>query len=147
MELRKSKLSRMGKKISIAVLVLFLIGGVIAYLEYNKPHEDYGSQDASLQISSIDLFSAFSGNEENANTLYLDKVIKVNGSITEITMDENNSMVVLQSSDDFFGVNVYFEKGEDISVFETGDQLIVKGRCTGGNSMGVVINNGIILEK
>ncbi len=134
------------KKIVLGALVMSLIAGSIVLFQYNKPHKDYTSQEASIQISSVELFSDFSESENEANKKYLDKVMEVTGVILEITVSDESSMLVLESEDDFFGVNVYLAEKTNLESYNTGDQIKIKGRCTGGNSMGVILNSGTIIK-
>lgn len=135
------KLIIMIRKILLGLCALALLGGIVAYFQYNKKHRDIASEESSLKITSVALFGAYSTNEKEANALYLDKVISVTGEVSEKTDEENSKLLVLKSDDDFFGVNASMENGEDIGNIEVGAQVTVKGRCTGGDDMGVIVTN------
>jgi hypothetical protein len=135
------------KKIILGLVVVGLIGGGIVYWQFNKSHRDIGGEEASIQISSMDLFQSYVEDEAGSNKKYLDKVIQINGVITEISNEgENGSLVVLQSQDDFFGVNGYFDKGVSIEGLEVGNEIKIKGHCTGGDDLGVVIAHCSIVK-
>lgn len=127
------------KKIIIGILVLGLLGGGYAYMEFNKEHRDIASEEASIKTESTDLFQAYVDDEVAANAAYLDKVVEVSGVITEVNTDAGSEMIVLQTNDDFFGVNVYFDDANSLKGLSTGSSVRIKGHCTGGDEMGVVM--------
>ena len=140
MEHQKNKLT-MKKLFGIGLAVFVIVASVYGYLEYNKAHRDVVGESPSISISAVDLFDAYVTDEVGANELYLDKVIAVNGLVSEISIEGESKMVVLQSDDDFFGVNVYFFPTQDISIVEVGDEIRVKGYCSGGDDMGVILTD------
>ena len=73
------------KKIIGALLVVALIGGVVAYKMYNKPHRDIDAEQAVATMSAGELFNLYESHEDSANTLYLDKVVEVTGTISELS--------------------------------------------------------------
>ena len=134
------------KKIIIGVLVLGLLGGGFAYMQFNKEHRDINSEDASIKVESTDLFQAYVTDENAANAIYLDKVVEVSGIITEVSTETGSEMIVLQTSDDFFGVNVYFDDASLLTGLESGNAIRIKGHCTGGDEMGVVMAHCSVLN-
>lgn len=135
------------KKIIIGIGVLSLLGGLFVYMQFNKSHRDIGAEEIHLSINALDLFDSFVNDEGKANGLYLDQVIEVSGEISEMTNDASNTMVVLKTNDDFFGVNVYFEESSSMTGLKIGDRVHIKGQCTGGDDMGVVIAHSSIVIK
>ncbi len=131
------------KKIFIGTLLLLSIAGVVAYLVYNKPHRDPATEK-SIKVSSIELFKAFENNEMEANKLYLDKVLEVNGKITEVTTNQNGIPVVaLETEDVLFGVRCTMKNAEQNA--KVGEDVTIKGICTGYLS-DVIITNAIKVE-
>ena len=134
------------KKIIVGFLILGLLGGIYVYMEFNKEHRDILSEEASIKVKSSELFQAYVEDESAANVLYLDKVIEVSGIITEINAEPGSEMIVLETSDDFFGVNVYFDDVNSLSGLESGKSILIKGHCTGGDEMGVVMAHCSIIK-
>lgn len=124
-----------------------VVGGGFVYFQFNKSHRDIAKEEASIKISSVELFQSYVDDEVIANSLYLDQVVQVTGIVTEVDFSSpENQMVVLQSNDDFFGVNVYFIPGVNIDSIQIGDEIVVKGHCTGGDDMGVVLSQSTLIK-
>ncbi|MGB1019347.1 MAG: OB-fold protein [Chitinophagales bacterium] len=121
----------MKKKLGILIILGLIVGSVIAYTQYNKPHRNIAEEKAYVNISANNLFDVFNENETFANLEYLDKVIKVIGDISEISQDkENKQVVTLEAENAMFGgvICTLSESNEDIII---GDQVALKCRCTG----------------
>jgi len=136
------------KKILFGLLAIGLVAGIYGYFQYNKEHRDIAAEEASISIGAVDLFEQYSNDEVSANAKYLDKVIVVSGTIMEVAAEEGSEMLVLQANDDLFGVNVYFDQPQVIEGVSIGDEVMVKGHCTGGDGMGVVIaHSALVINK
>lgn len=121
------------------------MGGVIyAYFQYNKSHRDIASEKASIEVSAIDLFDAYVTDEKAANAQYLDQVVAVSGIVMEL--DIENQMVVIKTNDDFGSVNASFDTGANLNQVQVDTEIRIKGHCTGGDDLGVVITHCSILK-
>lgn len=135
------------KKIIIGILAIGLVGGIYGYFQYNKEHRDIAAEEAVIAVGAVDLFEQYSNDELKANVKFLDKVIVVSGMVLEVAAEEGSEMLVLQANDDLFGVNVYFDQPQVIEDVRVGDEVKVKGHCTGGDEMGVVIAHCTIINE
>ncbi len=134
----------MVKKIILGLLIVGMAGAFYVYFQYNKAHRDIVGEKASMEITAVDLFDAYVTDEAGANAKYLDKVIAVSGSILEL--DLKNQMVFLVTNDDFGTVNASFDEGVNLSGLVIGNEIAIKGHCTGGDDLGVVITHCSILK-
>lgn len=122
------------KKLILIVLVLVVIGGVTGYLMYNKPHKSTADATSDFVVDAPALFKEFSSDEAAANTKYLDKVVKVRGTVKSVETDEaGNSILTLDAADEMFGVicTIPNNVSGDLEMPEVGEQVTVKGVCTG----------------
>ena len=86
----------MNKRIAISALtVSVLIFIIYGFYLYNLPHLGVLNQKAALNVTSVDLYNDFSKSESAANFKYLNKVILVNGEVSEIKHLNNSFMVEL----------------------------------------------------
>ena len=129
------------KLILFTLLGLLLIGLAAFYYVFNKPHRSVENEEA-IQVSANQLFGDYQKDEQAANKTYLDKAIEVKGEVVEIKKNqEGRPVVVLKSADPFFGVVCTLK--EDAGVVKPGEQVVVKGLCSGFSS-DVVLRDCII---
>lgn len=130
------------KKIIFAILALVLIGvGTGIYL-WNKPHETVDNKKG-VEITAAALTQAYSSNEQQANAVYLNKVIEVSGSVSETEQNQDGGlMVILDTGDPVAGVQCTMrEKGVAVS---KGQNITIKGFCSGSSITGVSLTDCII---
>ncbi len=120
-------------KRSIPYLIAFTILSIAAayiWLFIWNPAPPSIEETKAISIDAVTLFNAFSQNEKKANADYLDKVLQVRGEVTNITTNADGITVILLKTDDMmFGINCTME--EKNSSIKTGDQVTLKGLCTG----------------
>jgi hypothetical protein len=117
------------KRVVIIVIILTAFAGAIAYTLYTQKHRMI-EKESYISISAPELFKAFEENESLANTKYLNQVIEVTGILSEVLANqENNTVVILQSSDPLFGVSCTLE--HPAINLSAGDSIVLKGICTG----------------
>lgn len=110
-----TKSSKLKWILSVGVIIA-LIGATTAYYQFNKPHRDPSQEEAKEHISANDLKQEFLANPELALGKYIDKVIAVKGSATEVS----DEAIILSDA-----VYCVFEtKTEGV----VGSEIIVKGR-------------------
>jgi DNA/RNA endonuclease YhcR with UshA esterase domain len=119
------------KKIIIGILVLGIIGAFIAYKMYNKPHVNVEEASADISITADKILNDFSSDENSANLKYLDKIIQVNGVVSEINIEKG--IITIETNDDFGNVICHLseEASRKISGLQEGQIIVVKGICTG----------------
>ena len=128
---------------------LVLLGAVVAVavtiaVIWHRPHTKV--EDVTGVTVTADLLAAaYGGNEQAANTKYLNKAIEVSGTVSEIDKNQDGgSMVVLGTGDPMTGVQCTLrDKGAPP---EKGKNVILKGFCTGANLTGVTLTDCIIVH-
>jgi hypothetical protein len=136
------KLHRKAIQTTIALISLMVVIAMIAaYKMYNKPHRSV-EEEVALVTSAAQLFDAFEKSEAEANKKYLDKVVEVTGSVSEVSMNmDHKPIVVLETGNMMFGVRCTMS--ESSVTAKTGSVVTIKGICKGYLS-DVVITNGIL---
>jgi hypothetical protein len=111
------------KKYIILTLVFLalLISGFVYNYTFNSKHRDVVNEEASMTLSSKELFSHFQNNESEATASYMDKVIEVQGELTTI----EEGMVVLDHQ-----IQISFDV-EGMPKVADNTSLTIKGRCVG----------------
>lgn len=119
----------MTKKIIIAALAVAIIGASLGLYLFNKPLDSTTGMKPDFSMSTVELISAFETNEELANTKYLDKVISVKGSVTKV--ERNNDKVTVYLDADSPMSSVIFQLEDGHSDIKIGQEVTLKGICTG----------------
>ncbi len=109
------------KKIVIGAVIVVGIGLAGYFYVFHKPHRDIANEEATLAISASDLKLAFVENNDKASEMYLDKVVAVTGVVLKIEVGS----LGLDGA-----VNASFND-LDISQFQEGDEVTLKGRVLG----------------
>lgn len=123
----------MNKKVILgAIVLLLLIGSLVGYRMYNKPHRDLGGATADHQLTASELFADFEASEAEANTKYLAKVIRVEGKILKVTTEENGQIsLTLDAGGMLGGVICQLDPDLKETAFIEGEQVRLNGLCTG----------------
>ena len=134
------------KKIILYALVLILIVATSGYYYvfiYSKNRKFDMEHAESMNIKADELVKAFQENEANANKLYIDKVLLINGVVGATAKTQaGETSVTLSSSDPFSGVMATLDSTITSQV-KVGDTIDIKGFCKGFLS-DVVITNAIL---
>ena len=108
--------------ITISLLFFIAFFGTV-FFTYNKPHKDFSGAQADITLEAAELYEHYQNNLSDANLKFLDKVLLVNGPVTEL----NSNLVII-------GGNVVCSLDSSY-VLDTGikldDKISVKGRCIG----------------
>lgn len=111
-----------------------ILGGVVAVtvalvLVWNKPHKTVEGEDG-IHISAEALAAAFENNEEQANATYLSKVLVVDGTIAELTKNQNGKTVLLLGVENpLSGIQCTMQ--DENATYQIGQRVSVKGFCNG----------------
>lgn len=130
--------------IKIALFVVFFIAiagiGVALYL-YNMQHKDLQKVKPDYVMTSSELQKAFEDNEAASVARYVNKIIEVSGIIESVKPGSENSLSIsLKTGSDLSAVICTFPKVPDPSIYKTGEQVTIRGECS-GFLMDVLLNN------
>jgi len=117
------------KKWVAACAAIGIIALLSGYFVWNKPHVDI-KDAASISISAIDLYKTFKNNPVKAKASLLNKIVVVAGNISKVAINQNNQKIIfLKTSTEGAFVNCTME--ENTNNFKTGDDILLKGICSG----------------
>ena len=135
----------MRKRIFVfAGVIVCLTVAAICYHLYNMPRSTAADADVDKQVAAKDLFEAFTKNEQAADSLYGNKVLEITGAVMDIQQSGKDLSVLLSGGGNEGGVNCTMVAG--VPAPHKGDQVHVKGRCT-GFLMDVSIIDATIVNK
>lgn len=133
-------------KLLIGGLFIILIMAVVMVLYvFFKPHRSL-ENESSITVSADSLLSAYTKDETLANTLYLDKVLIVAGEIGEINQNQSGqTVIILKTGDPISGVVCTIKDKPELPI-QAGQQVKVKGFCS-GYMTDVVIRDCQLISK
>jgi hypothetical protein len=116
----------------VGIPLLLVIGFAWAWHLYDKPHQSAADETITLSIVADSLYQQYQSNEKAADQKYLGKVIEVTGRISEIQHNGNSEIWILSTQAGGGGINCELFPGAKTDTHpKTGDNVTVKGRCTG----------------
>ena len=122
------------KKLLIITLIILVAGGIGIYLIFTEKFEDTGTQAATFTVTADELIKEFQQNDSAANEKYAEKMISVNGKITETEVAD--SSINIKMMDTLTGSYIIFAFQEqhikEAKQFIEGDMVSIKGSCSGG---------------
>ncbi len=135
-------------KVALAVVSLIAIGGILAALYlYNLQHTDTSKAKPDFVISAALLQKEFGDNEKLASEKYISKIVEVSGKISAVKPGENNvTSITLETESPFSSVICTIADGTDISKLAMGNEITIRGECS-GFLMDVLLNNCSVIEK
>jgi Tfp pilus assembly protein PilE len=133
------------KKIIISLLVVAVLGGIVAYMQYNKPHQNIEKASAEAKIEATALFEAYTKDEATANQKYTGKIVEVSGKVKEVSKaSDGTTKINLEVGDAMFGVSCSLDpKNSAATTLIAGNTATLKGKCDGFN-MDVQLSNCVI---
>ena len=122
------------KKIGLLALILFIVGIAWVLYVFNEKYSDTTKITPAYTLNALDLIHEFERNDSLANKKYVEKIMVVNGEVSEV--EGVDSTVNIKMADSTSGSYVIFafqqqDKGlaEKIKV---GEKVSIKGSCSGG---------------
>lgn len=126
-----------GKIILVVILLGALIGGIVGYVMWNKPHTKVEDIDG-LKVSVSELYDAYDANEASANEKYLNKAVTITGTVSEVQENQDgNKLVILEDK-------IQCTMRDKNTNAEAGTQVTIKGFCNGNSLFGVVLSDCVI---
>lgn len=122
------------KNFIISAVLLLAVGLGVAVYFYNKPHQNMTKAEAAFSLPAEELFAAYEADETIANEKYLDQIIEVTGTVTNVTEnEEGNLTLTLDGGSMMFGVICEMDTFSDqaAQTYEAGQTITLKGICTG----------------
>ncbi len=141
----------MKKKYLIFIICLLVVvaGGWYAYIEYNRKNKDLTTVKTDLILDAFALIKAYEKDSATANKQYVDKIITVKGSVTNIDSDDNPVVIFLGHADLMSSVKCSMDSiyENHYKTIKTGSMVIIKGICTGGIVSDLGLGTDVTLNR
>jgi hypothetical protein len=135
-------------KIALFFVVFIAIGSILAALIlFNKKHPDTAKVKPDFVLTATVLQKDFENNETAASSKYINKILEVSGTIVSVTpADSTNTNISLKTGNELSSVICTFHKLNDTPKLIPGDEIRLRGECS-GFLMDVLLNNCSIIIK
>ena len=128
--------------IGLLCILCIAAGALIAYRMYNKPHRSAATETAVV-LTAVQLAGEYEKDEAASNKKYLGNAVQVNGTVSEVSVNQQNKPVILLTGSDMSGVQCTLQ--ENVTGIKKGDSISIKGFCT-GYLTDVIIDRCIIVH-
>ena len=136
-------LSRTGRTIFSIVGVILIAAILFGLRLWNKPRRSV-SDEVPIQISPDSLLEMFTNNEKLADSLYLNKAIRISGIVQNVdTNADGKTTVLVQTNDPLSGVFCTLRNKGERPV--SGAPATLEGFCS-GFTMDVVLTDCVLLK-
>ncbi len=127
-----AKYSGMKKKtLKIAGLLCLLVvisGAAIIYRMYHQPQRSVATETAVV-MNARQLAAEYEQDEAVANKKYLGNAVQVSGTVSEVSVNQQNKPVIVLAGTGMSGVQCSLLK--DADGIKKGDAVTIKGFCSG----------------
>lgn len=141
------------KKMITILLVIFVVFAMIitgSYLYFRyMPDKNIARESVDYSFTAQNLAKEYEKNPVGSDNKFIDRIIEVTGVISEISTDQNNSVVfILRDKESTIGVlcTLNAKSTKKASRFKIGDDVKVRGACS-GMLFEVVLNKCVIVDK
>jgi len=136
-------------KVALFFVTFIAIAAILAALYYyNLKSTDMAKAKADFIVTASELAKAFESDETKASVTYINKIVEVTGKIASVKPAENKVISIsLATESDLSSVICTFPAVSDPSVFKIGEEITVRGECS-GFLMDVLLNNcAMVVQK
>lgn len=122
------------RRILLGILLLLVSGGIIIWYIFTDTFSDTADRKSAYTINAMDLLQEFQKNDSLANKKYADKIITVNGRISELeSADTTINVKIIDTLTDAYIIFAFQQQHlNDAKALKEGDTVSIKGSCSGG---------------
>ncbi|RYY42336.1 MAG: hypothetical protein EOO06_21300 [Chitinophagaceae bacterium] len=119
----------MKRKIILGVLLVIVVAGSIAAWKYFEKSTNYASKDPDIMVTAKELIAAFDKDTVTASKQFMDKIIRVTGTVKSI----DSSAVVLEEEGSASSVVVGLDERnkKSISELKVAEKATLQGKFSG----------------
>lgn len=130
----KVKMNPWVKRLLIGGLLLLLAGGGAVWYIFNEKFTDTSERKAAFTVNAIDLIHEFQQSDSLANKKYAEKIITVNGRISELeAADTTINVKMIDTLTDAYIIFAFQQQHlKEAKQLKEGDSVSIKGSCSGG---------------
>lgn len=121
------------KRILLAGILLLVIGAGAAWYIFNAKFEDTAAAKADYTVNALELISEFKASDSSANKKYAEKIVTVNGKITDVESADTTVNLKITNPEGSYIIFAFQQKDlAEAKKVKAGDSVSIKGSCSGG---------------
>lgn len=143
------KTNRSGKKWVWAVLALLLAGGAVIWYLFTEKFDDTKTVKEDFTVEALAFIKEFQQNSSQANQKYSEKIIVVNGTVSEIKSADTSTNIIMAdtTSGDYIIFDFQQQHQAEARALKPGDAVSVKGSCSNGVYSQILGVNSISFKR
>ncbi len=122
------------KKIFLAIVILAIAGGAVAWYIFTEKFTDTTDRKAAYNLAAMDLLKEFTTNDSLANKKYTEKIITITGTVSAIEFADTTANI--KFIDTVSGSYIIFAFQQqhlaEAKHLKEGEKVSIKGSCSGG---------------
>jgi tRNA_anti-like len=137
------------KRILIGLLaVVVILTGIYWYVATDK-FADTKNREAAYSLNVLDLIREFQQNDSAANKKYTDKIITVNGTVSEIeAADTTLNIKFIDKATGSYAIFAFQQQhAAEAKTVKAGDSISIKGSCSGSIYSKILEANAITFKR
>lgn len=122
------------KRILIVGMLLLVAGGGVVWYIFTDTFSDTTDRKAAFTVNAMDLLHEFQQNDSLANRKYAEKIITVNGRISELeAADTTVNVKIIDTLTNAYIIFAFQQQHlAETKRLKEGDSISIKGSCSGG---------------
>ncbi len=136
------------KNFLIIALIVGLIAAYFVWDNFLRTAPSMKRLDAEFKVNAIAFYTEFEQDENGANAKYLNKVVEVNGLVSDIEFPENSKPIISLKTDGFSPIRCTMETDldQDQLGLRLNSEVTLKGEYIGVLLMEIQLNRSIIIK-
>jgi hypothetical protein len=137
------------KKWLLALFILLLACAAVVWYIFTERHEDTVMVKADYTVNATDFIKEFRQNMTAANKKYSEKIIIVNGTVSEIeTFDTTANIKMIDTLSNAYIIFAFQQQHlGDARKMQVGDPVSIKGSCSNGSFSNILETEYITFKR
>lgn len=126
------------------LLLLGMVAAGIGYYIINKPVASLENKKPDVEVTATKLITDYETDEKVADQNYLGKIVEVSGKVAEISVEEGKTKIQLETENPISMIICELEEGNEAGSVKVGDEVKIKGMCTGYLSDVIIVQASLV---
>jgi hypothetical protein len=137
------------KRLLVSGLVLVILFAGIYWYYATEKYSDTKKVKSAYTVNATEFIKEFQNDPAAANTKYTDKIITVNGTVSEIeAADTTLNIKFIDTASGSYAIFAFQQQhAAEAKTLKVGDQVSIKGSCSGGIYIDILEATSISFQR